>query len=137
MSEHTTGGPALPQECRLLTSIPGPKSQALQLRKSAAVAQGVGTMLPVYTVAAGGGVIVDVDGNSLIYFGSGFAVTTVGNSAPRVATAVAEQVQSFTHTCFMITPYDAYVSVAEALNRLTPGTHEKRTVLFNSGAEAV
>ena len=137
MSEHTTGGSALPQERRLVTSIPGPKSQALQLRKSAAVAQGVGTTLPVYTVAAGGGVIVDVDGNSLIDFGSGIAVTTVGNSAPRVTAAVAEQVQSFTHTCFMVTPYDAYVRVAEALNRLTPGTHDKRTVLFNSGAEAV
>jgi len=137
MSEHTTGGPALPQERRLVTSIPGPKSNALQLRKSAAVARGVGTTLPVYTVAAGGGVIVDVDGNHLIDFGSGIAVTTVGNSATRVAAAVAEQVQSFTHTCFMVTPYDAYVRVAEALNRLTPGTHDKRTVLFNSGAEAV
>lgn len=137
MSEHTTGGPALPQERRLVTSIPGPRSQALQLRKSAAVPQGVGTTLPVYTVAAGGGVIVDVDDNSLIDFGSGIAVTTVGNSAPRVTAAVIEQAQSFTHTCFMITPYDAYVRVAEALNRITPGTHAKRTVLFNSGAEAV
>lgn len=137
MSEHIIGGPALPQERRLVTSIPGPKSQELQLRKSAAVPNGVGTTLPVYTVAAGGGVIVDVDGNSLIDLGSGIAVTTVGNSAPRVAAAVAEQVQAFTHTCFMVTPYDAYVRVAEALNRLTPGTHDKRTVLFNSGAEAV
>ena len=137
MSEHITGGPALPQERRLVTSIPGPKSQELQLRKSAAVPNGVGTTLPVYTVAAGGGVIVDVDDNSLIDFGSGIAVTTVGNSSPRVAAAVAEQVQAFTHTCFMVTPYDAYVRVAEALNRLTPGTHDKRTVLFNSGAEAV
>ncbi|MFC7487053.1 4-aminobutyrate--2-oxoglutarate transaminase [Knoellia sp. CPCC 206453] len=137
MSEHTTGGPALPQERRLVTSIPGPKSQELQRRKSASVPTGVGTTLPVYTVAAGGGVIVDVDDNSLIDFGSGIAVTTVGNSSPRVAAAVAEQAQAFTHTCFMVTPYDAYVRVAEALNRLTPGTHDKRTVLFNSGAEAV
>jgi len=139
MSDHTpaTGGPTLPQERRLITELPGPRSLELQARKTAAVAQGVGTTLPVYTVAAGGGVIVDVDGNSLIDFGSGIAVTTVGNSAPRVASAVAEQAQAFTHTCFMVTPYDGYVAVAEALNRLTPGTHEKRTVLFNSGAEAV
>ena len=81
--------------------------------------------------------VVDVDGNSLIDLGSGIAVTTVGNSAPRVAAAVAEQVEAFTHTCFMVTPYDGYVAVAEALNRLTPGDHAKRTVLFNSGAEAV
>jgi len=131
------GGPGLPQVRRLVTEIPGPASRALQERKLAAVASGVGTTLPVYVTAAGGGVIVDVDGNSLIDLGSGIAVTTVGNSAPRVAAAVAEQVAAFTHTCFMVTPYDGYVRVAEALNRLTPGTHEKRTVLFNSGAEAV
>jgi 4-aminobutyrate aminotransferase/(S)-3-amino-2-methylpropionate transaminase len=137
MTENITGGPSLPQERRLVTAIPGPKSLELQARKVAAVAQGVGTTLPSYTVAAGGGVLVDVDGNSLIDFGSGIAVTTVGNSAPRVAEAVQRQVELFTHTCFMITPYDGYVRVAEELNRLTPGSHEKRTALFNSGAEAV
>ena len=137
MSENITGGPALPQERRLVTAVPGPKSLELQARKVAHVAQGVGTTLPVYVVAAGGGVLVDVDGNSLIDLGSGIAVTTVGNAAPRVADAVAAQVRSFTHTCFMVTPYDGYVRVAEELNRLTPGTHEKRTALFNSGAEAV
>ncbi|HSV41213.1 MAG TPA: 4-aminobutyrate--2-oxoglutarate transaminase [Nocardioidaceae bacterium] len=137
MTDHVAGGPGLPQERRLVTAIPGPQSTALHARKASAVAAGIGTTLPIYTVAAGGGVIVDVDGNSLIDLGSGIAVTTVGNSAPRVAAAVAEQVEAFTHTCFMITPYDGYVRVAEALNRLTPGSHEKRTALFNSGAEAV
>jgi 4-aminobutyrate aminotransferase/(S)-3-amino-2-methylpropionate transaminase len=106
-------------------------------RKSAAVAGGVGTTMPVFAAQAGGGVVVDVDGNSLIDLGSGIAVTTVGNSAPRVVAAVQEQVAAFTHTCFMVTPYEGYVAVAEALNRLTPGDHEKRTALFNSGAEAV
>ncbi|RJS45762.1 4-aminobutyrate--2-oxoglutarate transaminase [Nocardioides cavernaquae] len=133
----TPGGPSLPQERRLVTAIPGPKSQELQARKTAAVASGVGTTLPVYITAAGGGVLVDVDGNSLIDLGSGIAVTTVGNSAPRVVQAVQDQVAAFTHTCFMVTPYAGYVEVAEALNRLTPGDHEKRTALFNSGAEAV
>lgn len=132
-----TGGPELAQERRLVTEIPGPRSRELAARKDAAVTRAVGTMLPVYTVAAGGGVVVDVDGNSLIDLGSGIAVTTVGNANPRVAAAVAEQAASFTHTCFMITPYDGYVRVAEELARLTPGTHEKRTALFNSGAEAV
>lgn len=131
------GGPQLPQERRLRTEIPGPRSRELQARKTAAVPQGVGTVLPVYTAAAGGGVVVDVDGNSLIDFGSGIAVTTVGNAAPRVVEAVRAQAELFTHTCFMVTPYDGYVRVAEELNRLTPGGHEKRTVLFNSGAEAV
>ena len=133
----TTGGPALPQERRLVTEVPGPRSRELAGRKDAAVTRAVGTMLPVYTVAAGGGVLVDVDGNSLIDLGSGIAVTTVGNSNPRVVDAVTAQVAAFTHTCFMITPYDGYVRVAEELNRLTPGDHDKRSALFNSGAEAV
>lgn len=133
----TLGGPTLPQERRLVTEIPGPASRALHERKAAAVAAGVGTTLPVYVAAAGGGVIVDVDGNSLIDLGAGIAVVSVGNSAPRVVEAVQDQVAAFTHTCFMVTPYAGYVEVAEALNRLTPGDHAKRTALFNSGAEAV
>ncbi|QBE50032.1 4-aminobutyrate--2-oxoglutarate transaminase [Leucobacter triazinivorans] len=131
------GGPSLPQERKLVTSIPGPKSQEMLARKNAAVAAGVGVALPVSIVAAGGGVMVDVDGNSLIDLGSGIAVTGVGNSAPAVVAAVTEQVQQFTHTCFTVTPYDGYVRVAEKLNELTPGDHEKRSALFNSGAEAV
>jgi len=106
-------------------------------RRAAAVARGVGTTLPVFVERAGGGVLVDVDGNSLIDFGSGIAVTSVGNAAPRVVARVQDQVARFTHTCFMVTPYDGYVDVCEALNRLTPGDHEKRSALFNSGAEAV
>ncbi|OMC29018.1 4-aminobutyrate--2-oxoglutarate transaminase [Mycobacterium sp. GA-1841] len=130
-------GAAITQERRLVTPIPGPVSRKLQARKVAAVAGGVGTTLPVYVVAAGGGILVDADGNQLIDFGSGIAVTTVGNSAPAVVDAVTEQVAAFTHTCFMVTPYEGYVRVAEELNRLTPGDHDKRSVLFNSGAEAV
>ncbi|ALX03822.1 MULTISPECIES: 4-aminobutyrate--2-oxoglutarate transaminase [Aeromicrobium] len=128
---------SVPQRRHLTTPLPGPRSQELMARKSAAVAGGVGTTMPVFAAQAGGGVVVDVDGNSLIDLGSGIAVTTVGNSAPRVVAAVQEQVAAFTHTCFMVTPYEGYVAVAEALNRLTPGDHEKRTALFNSGAEAV
>jgi 4-aminobutyrate aminotransferase/(S)-3-amino-2-methylpropionate transaminase len=125
------------QRRHLATEIPGPKSAALQARRNNAVAVGVSSALPVYVERAGGGILVDVDGNSLIDFGSGIAVTTVGNAAPRVVTRVREQVAEFTHTCFMITPYEGYVEVAEALNEHTPGDHEKRSALFNSGAEAV
>ncbi len=125
------------QERRLVTDIPGPRSRALMERKQAAVAAGVGTVMPVFAARAGGAVVVDVDGNHLIDLGSGIAVTTVGASAPRVVAAVQEQVDAFTHTCFMVTPYEGYVAVAEALNRLTPGDHAKRSALFNSGAEAV
>jgi 4-aminobutyrate aminotransferase/(S)-3-amino-2-methylpropionate transaminase len=128
---------SLEQRRELVTAIPGPRSQELMARKHAAVAQGIGTTMPVFAVEAGGGIVKDVDGNSFIDLGSGIAVTTIGNSAPRVVDAVREQVAAFTHTCFMITPYEGYVAVAEALNRLTPGDHDKKSALFNSGAEAV
>ena len=131
----TTNG--IPQERRLVTEIPGPRSQALQARKTSAVSGGVGVTLPVYITKAGGGVLIDVDGNSLIDMGSGIAVTTVGNANPEVVAGVQQQVAEFTHTCFMVTPYSGYVEVCEALNRLTPGDHAKRSALFNSGAEAV
>ena len=121
----------------MVTSIPGPRSQELIARKAAAVAAGVGHTVPIQAVAAGGGVVVDADGNSLIDLGAGIAVTTLGNAHPKVVAAVQEQVAQFTHTCFMISPYESYVAVAEALNRITPGAHPKKTALFNSGAEAV
>lgn len=127
----------LPQQRRLVTDLPGPRSAALGARRKAAVAAGVGSVAPVYAADADGGVIVDVDGNSLIDLGSGIAVTSVGAAHPAVAAAIAEQAARFTHTCFMVTPYEGYIQVAEELAALTPGTYEKRTVLFNSGAEAV
>jgi len=133
----TSGGPGLPQERRLVTEIPGPLSVEKLARKKAHVADGVGTMLPVFVQAAGGGVIVDVDGNSLIDLGSGIAVTSVGNAAPAVVERLTRQAEAFTHTCFMITPYDGYVDVCATLAEVTPGDHAKKSALFNSGAEAV
>jgi 4-aminobutyrate aminotransferase/(S)-3-amino-2-methylpropionate transaminase len=106
-------------------------------RRNTAVPAGVGTTLGVFVARAGGGIIEDVDGNRLIDLASGISVTNVGNSAPRVVSAVGEQVERFTHTCFQVTPYESYVEVCERLNTLTPGDHEKRTFLVNSGAEAV
>ena len=120
-----------------MTELPGPRSAEILARKADAVAAGVGHTVPVAAVAAGGGVVVDADGNSLIDLGSGIAVTTVGNAHPKVAAAVAAQAAQFTHTCFMISPYESYIEVAEALNRITPGAFAKKSALFNSGAEAV
>ena len=127
----------LPQKRALVTTLPGPRSQALTARRRAVVAAGVGSSVPVYAADADGGVLVDVDGNSFIDLGSGIAVTSVGASNSAVTQAVRDQLEHFTHTCFMVTPYDGYVRVAEELAALTPGAHEKRSVLFNSGAEAV
>jgi len=142
MTDHSAGqgprlAPRLAQRRNLVTEIPGPASRELLARRERAVARGVSTMLPIFVTDAGGGVIVDADGNSLIDFGAGIAVVSVGNAAPRVAERVAEQVARFTHTCFMVTPYEGYVSVCEELGRRTPGTYEKRSALFNSGAEAI
>src|ERR1700733_13154903 len=83
-------GPDLPQRRHLVTSIPGPASQALAERRQANVARGVSSVLPVFAQAAGGGVLLDVDGNSLIDFGSGIAVVSVGNRAPLVVEGVTE-----------------------------------------------
>ena len=138
MTDSTVlGGPTLAQERRIVTTIPGPRSQEVLDRKSAAVASGVAHTVPIEAVAAGGGVVVDADGNSLIDLGSGIAVTSVGNAHPAVVAAVQAAVAQMTHTCFMISPYASYVAVAERLNRLTPGDHAKKSALFNSGAEAV
>jgi 4-aminobutyrate aminotransferase/(S)-3-amino-2-methylpropionate transaminase len=112
-------------------------SESIHERRVAAVARGVSSMISSYVDVAGGGTMTDVDGREWIDFAAGIAVTSVGNSAPRVVEAVRRQVERFTHTCFMIAPYEAYVSVCEELNGLTPGTFEKRSALFNSGAEAV
>ena len=137
MTALPVGGPGLPQRRKLVTEIPGPASRALTQRRASAVARGVSSTLPVFVTAAGGGILLDVDGNSLIDFGAGIAVVSVGNAAADVVERVQAQVAQFTHTCFMVTPYEGYVEVCEELARRTPGTHEKRSALFNSGAEAV
>jgi 4-aminobutyrate aminotransferase/(S)-3-amino-2-methylpropionate transaminase len=137
MTDLLAPATALPQRRRLVTEVPGPRSRELMTRRSAAVSGGVGTTLPVFVERAGGGVVVDVDGNSLIDLGSGIAVVSVGNAAPKVVEAVQQQVAAFTHTCFMVTPYEGYVAVCEELARLTPGDHAKRSALFNTGSEAV
>ncbi|MFD4699136.1 4-aminobutyrate--2-oxoglutarate transaminase [Streptomyces niveus] len=128
---------AIPQERRVVTAIPGPKSLELQNRRTATVAAGVGSVMPVFAARASGGVVEDVDGNSFIDFGSGIAVTSVGSSAEAVVRRATAQLADFTHTCFMVTPYEAYVEVCEQLAELTPGDHAKKSALFNSGAEAV
>jgi 4-aminobutyrate aminotransferase/(S)-3-amino-2-methylpropionate transaminase len=136
-SATPVGGPVLPQVRRLVTEVPGPRSRALSNRRTNAVARGISSTLPVFIAAAGGGVLVDVDGNSFIDLGSGIAVVSVGNAAEHVVSGVTAQVAAFTHTCFMVTPYEGYVAVCEKLNALTPGDHPKKSALFNSGAEAV
>jgi 4-aminobutyrate aminotransferase/(S)-3-amino-2-methylpropionate transaminase len=125
------------QHRRLVTEIPGPRSRELMARRAAAVPAGVFNTVPVFTQAASGAIVEDVDGNRLIDLGAGLAVLNVGNSSPAVVQAVTRQAERFTHTCFHVTMNEPYVELAERLNALTPGDHDKRTMLVNSGAEAV
>ncbi len=125
------------QRRQLVSDVPGPRSQSLDERRRSAVAGGVSSTYPVYIERAGGAILVDVDGNSLIDLGAGIAVASVGHASPAVVEAVAAQVADFSHTCFMVSPYEAYVALCEVLNERTPGDHPKRSALFNSGAESV
>lgn len=126
----------VPQERRVSGEM-GPKSAAIDARRSAAAARALAPGLGGYVVAADGGVLVDADDNSFIDFASGIAVTSVGAANPKVAKAVADAAAKFTHTSFMVSPYESYVAVCEQLNELTPGDFQKKSVLLNSGAEAV
>ena len=128
---------ALTQERRLVTAIPGPKSLEALKRRSESTSAGLGMAIPVVIERASDAILLDIDGNQIIDLGSGIGVVNVGNSAPRVVDRVIDQVQAFTHTCFTVAPYMGYIEVCEKLNALTPGTFKKKSVLLNSGAEAV
>ena len=127
----------LEQKRVVRTAIPGPRSVELHAERQQQVPDGFGITLPVFVDRADRGIILDVDGNQIIDLASGIAVTSVGASAPAVVKRVQEQVEAFTHTCFMVTEYQGFVDVARKLNELTPGDHDKRTALFSTGAEAV
>ncbi len=128
---------SLGTERKLVTELPGPKSRALHERRRAVVSSGLSTGFPIYITRAEGAILEDVDGNHLLDMGSGIAVISVGHAVPEIVDAVSAQVAAFTHTCFMVTPYESYVEVCEELAALTPGDFPKTSALFNSGAEAV
>ncbi len=127
----------VPQQRKVVTEIPGPKSQEIIKRRSEAVSASLGMALPAVITNASGGILLDIDGNQIIDMGAGIAVVNVGNAAPAVVKRVQDQVAAFTHTCFMIAPYEGYIEVCEKLNELTPGKFKKKSALFNSGAEAL
>jgi 4-aminobutyrate aminotransferase/(S)-3-amino-2-methylpropionate transaminase len=137
MTSSLTSLTQLEQVRRLVTAIPGPLSNQAIARRSEAVSGGLGLTFPVVIERASDAIMLDIDGNQIIDMGSGIGVVNVGNSTSRVVDRVIDQVQAFTHTCFTVAPYLNYIEVCEALNRLTPGTHKKKSMLANSGAEAV
>lgn len=122
---------------RLVTPIPGPVSRELQRRREASVPRGVASALPVFVRRALGATIEDVDGNRLLDFAGGIGCQNAGHCVPEVTAAIHEQSEHFVHTCFMVTPYEGYVQLAEELNRRAPGDWTKKTFFVSSGAEAV
>ena len=135
---NTTAIKDVPQVARkLVTEIPGPRSRALMEEHTQYVCPGVGSAMPVFAESASGSVITDVDGNRFLDLAAGIAVTGVGNAAPEVVAAVQAEVTKMTHTNFATTPYAGYVEVCKKLSEHTPGSFAKKSVLLNSGAEAV
>jgi 4-aminobutyrate aminotransferase/(S)-3-amino-2-methylpropionate transaminase len=127
----------IPQERKVVTEIPGPRSRAWFDRRSAAVAQGVSTMHPIVTARASGSIIEDVDGNRLIDLSTGISTLNVGHTSPEIVRAAQRQLEHETHTCFHVTANEPYIELCERLNALAPGDGPKKTMLANSGAEAV
>jgi 4-aminobutyrate aminotransferase/(S)-3-amino-2-methylpropionate transaminase len=127
----------IPQERKLVTEIPGQRSREWFARRDAAVPRGVANLHPIVTARAAGAIVEDVDGNRLIDFATGIAVLNVGHTAPEVVAAAQRQLELDTHTCFHVTANEPYIELAERLNALAPGGHEKKTMFANSGAEAV
>src|SRR3984957_12649263 len=122
---------------QLRTEIPGPKSLELMRRREAAIPRGVSHATPIFAARGEGAVLEDVDGNRFLDFAGGIGVLNVGHRAPRVVAAIRQQLDDFIHTCFSVAPYQKYVELAEKLNSLTPGKFPKKTLLVNSGAEAI
>jgi 4-aminobutyrate aminotransferase / (S)-3-amino-2-methylpropionate transaminase / 5-aminovalerate transaminase len=127
----------IPQERKLVTEIPGPKSREWFQRRAAAVPNGVANVHPIVTARASGAIVEDVDGNRLIDLATGIAVLNVGHTAPEVVAAAQRQLELDTHTCFHVTANEPYIELAERLNALAPGDHAKKTMFANSGAEGV
>jgi 4-aminobutyrate aminotransferase/(S)-3-amino-2-methylpropionate transaminase len=122
---------------QLRTPIPGPKSQELMRRRNAAVPRGVAHATPIFAARAEGARLEDVDGNHYIDFAGGIGCLNVGHRAPGILSAIRGQLDLFLHTCFSVAPYGKYIELAERLNSLTPGKFPKKTILVNSGAEAI
>jgi len=122
---------------QLRTEIPGPNSRALMKRREAAVPRGPSHATPVFTARAEGALIEDVDGNKFLDFAGGIGCLNTGHRPAQIEAAVRQQLEKYMHLCFSVTPYEGYVAVAEKLNSLTPGKFAKKTLLVNSGAEAV
>src|SRR5437879_12170646 len=121
---------------RMVTKIPGPRSEAILLRKARVVADALDIHAPAVIDHGLGASVTDVDGNTLLDFSGGLGCQLVGYSHPKVVEAVQRQAARASHTDFTVIPYEPYVELAERLVSLTGGG-ERNVALLNSGAEAV
>jgi 4-aminobutyrate aminotransferase/(S)-3-amino-2-methylpropionate transaminase len=121
----------------LRTAVPGPRSQSLMKRRQAAVPRGVFHYTPIFTARAKGALVEDVDGNIFIDLAGGIGCLNVGHAADPLLKNLHQQADHFLHTAFSVSPYEGYVRLAERLNELTPGAFPKKTLLVNTGAEAI
>jgi 4-aminobutyrate aminotransferase/(S)-3-amino-2-methylpropionate transaminase len=127
----------IPQERKVVTEIPGPKSREWFARREQAVPRGVANIHPLVTARGSGAIVEDVDGNRLIDLATGISTLNLGHTPPEVVDAIARQAELDTHTCFHVTVNEPYVELAERLNGLVPGDDARKTMFANSGAEAV
>jgi 4-aminobutyrate aminotransferase / (S)-3-amino-2-methylpropionate transaminase / 5-aminovalerate transaminase len=121
----------------LKTPIPGPKAQAILKRREAAVTNAVAKATQVVAESATGAVVTDVDGNTLIDIAGGIGMLAAGHCPPAVVNAMKEQAEKLLHMCMIVGTYEPYVELCELLNHVTPGQFPKKTILANSGSEAV
>jgi len=122
---------------QIRTEIPGPRSRALMARREAAVPRGPSNSAPIFMASAEGATLEDVDGNRYLDFAGGIGCLNIGHRSPRVMSALREQLEKHLHLCFAVTPYESYIALAEKLNALAPGKGPKKTIILNTGAEAV
>ncbi|HSJ49991.1 MAG TPA: 4-aminobutyrate--2-oxoglutarate transaminase, partial [Actinomycetota bacterium] len=127
----------IPQERKVVTEIPGPRSRELWARRTSAIPLGVANVHPIVSARASGAIIEDVDGNRLIDLSTGISVLNLGHTAPEIVRAAQAQLELDTHTCFHVTANEPYIELAERLNALVPGRGPHKTMFANSGAEAV
>src|ERR1700687_6144354 len=131
-----SGGTEMPA-IQIRTEIPGPRSRALMARREAAVPRGPYNSAPIFMASAEGATLQDVDGNRYLDFAGGIGCLNIGHRSPRVMSALREQLEQHLHLCFAVTPYESYIALAEKLNALAPGKGAKKTIILNTGAEAV
>ena len=112
-------------------------NEDLHNRRLAATPRGIGVMANFFIERALNSEVWDVEGKRYIDFAGGIAVLNTGHRHPKMVAAIAAQLEQFTHTCYQVLPYESYVTLAERINKLTPGSHNKKTCFFSSGAEAL